>query len=173
MKKNDWSDPYSIKIDYSLAPPEFDDVILVLQQAAESGKYGRNDWLNGINFDSDRNYSSSMRHWREKREGVTKDKESGLHPLLHVACRALMEYTLDRRQQKEMDDWEQASLDDYGDIFDDDIDDYKEERKPMQYTQAQLAGMGIAKVQGFTMHPQHCECNVCCTYRKFTGTGER
>jgi hypothetical protein len=145
--KNDWKDPYKVKIDYSLAPPEFDDVILVLQQAAESGKYGRDDWLKGINFDSEKNYSSSMRHWRDKRKGVTKDKDSGLHPLLHVACRALMDYTLYKREEQKV----------FGVVQEAELSEC--------YGQAAKEGGTV----WHTVHPQYCECNVCSTYRSFGG----
>lgn len=86
------------RLRYELSPPEFDDVIKVLQHSAESGKYGENDWLNGINFDSIKNIASLQRHVRDYRLGNRIDKDNGLHPLLMVACRALMQYTLDTRE---------------------------------------------------------------------------
>lgn len=119
------------KLDYSLAPPEFDDVIEVLQHSAETGKYGRNDWLEGINFDSENNYSSSARHWRDYREGVRSDAENGLHPLLMVACRALMQYTLDKRNYKEYI-----------------------KRLDEECNHNQIAGL-------YEMHPQYCLCKTC------------
>lgn len=90
-----------MKLKYELAPTEFDDVVLVLQQAAESGKYEPNGWLEGKKFDRDSNIASIKRHVLEYRKGIMQDSESGLHPLLHVACRALMQYTLDQRNTKE------------------------------------------------------------------------
>lgn len=90
-----------IKLDYSLAPPEFDDVILVLQHSAETGKYGRNDWLEGRNFNTENSIASLQRHIRDYRLGLRNDRDNNLHPMLMVACRALMIYTLDKRGKKE------------------------------------------------------------------------
>src|SRR5665213_1638178 len=86
------------KIDYSLAPPEFDDVVLVLQHSAETGKYGRDDWLHGKQFDKEQSIASIKRHLNDYRQGSLNDKDNNLHPMLMVACRALMQYTLDKRQ---------------------------------------------------------------------------
>lgn len=91
----------NIKLDYTLAPPEFDDVILVLQKSAESGKYGRDDWLNGIQFDKEASIASIKRHLSDYRKGKTYDTDGGLHNMLYVACRALMQYTLDCREYEE------------------------------------------------------------------------
>jgi len=79
-------------------PEEFNDVIRVLEMGAI--KYGANSWLKGIHFNHRDNHASMSRHLAEAYVGQTKDAESGLHPLLHLATRALMEYTLDTRYSK-------------------------------------------------------------------------
>jgi hypothetical protein len=84
------------KIDYTLAPAEFDDVLLVLMNGAK--KYERNGWEKGIKFEKETNIASIKRHLAAYRAGESKDDESGLHHLLHAACRALMQYTLDKRE---------------------------------------------------------------------------
>ncbi len=83
------------KLDYTLMPEEFNDVILVLENGAK--KYERNGWEKGIKFEKEANIASIKRHLSEYRTGKLKDDESGLHPLLHVATRALMQYTVDKR----------------------------------------------------------------------------
>lgn len=72
-----------------LWPEEFYDVDLVLKMGAE--KYGPNDWLeesHAINHKS--NHDSMFHHLAESFTNKGRDFESGLHPLLHLACRALM-----------------------------------------------------------------------------------
>jgi len=83
------------KPDYSLWPPEFNDVIFALENGAE--KYGRDNWRESLMYPE--NYASMRRHLEANWVGDIKDKESGLHPLLHLACRALMEYAI----QKDID----------------------------------------------------------------------
>lgn len=78
-------------------PPEFQDTLLVLQMGAK--KYGANSWLEGNHFDIHKNHKSMSHHLLESYREVRKDHESGLDPLLHLACRALMEYTLRKRGQ--------------------------------------------------------------------------
>lgn len=90
-------DEESKKIDFTLMPVEFHDVVLVLQQAHESGKYEKNGWQEGIKFDEDSNNSSKQRHLDDLRQGLYIDEESGLDADLHLACRALMSYTLRKR----------------------------------------------------------------------------
>lgn len=85
-----------IKLDYTLSPSEFDDVILVLMNGAK--KYEPKGWEKGIKFEKEANLASIKRHISDYRQDKLADEESGLHPLLHVACRALMQYTLDKRQ---------------------------------------------------------------------------
>lgn len=76
-------------------PVEFQDVQKVLEMGAE--KYGANSWLRGIHFNHRDNNASMFRHLAESYCGKTADDESDLHPLLHLAARALMEYTLYKR----------------------------------------------------------------------------
>jgi len=90
------------RLRYDLMPVEFDDVVQVLQHSAHSGKYGENDWLNGVNFEPEKNLASIKRHIRDYRLGNRADKDNGLHPMLMVACRALMQYTLDVRSEKDV-----------------------------------------------------------------------
>lgn len=73
-------------------PLEFDDVVLPLVEGAK--KYPGDGWLEGKFFNRRDNHASMSRHLAEYYAGVTRDKESGLDPLLHLACRALMAYTV-------------------------------------------------------------------------------
>lgn len=85
------------KLDFTLLPVEFDDVVLVLQNSAESGKYEAKGWEKGKDFEAEKNLASTKRHINDYRMGLRLDADSGLHPLLHAACRCLMQYTLDKR----------------------------------------------------------------------------
>ena len=78
---------------YDLMPLEFNDVRMVLEMGAK--KYGAHDWEKeeGAVINHKNNHESMFRHLAESSSGVTQDKESGLHPLLHLATRALMGYT--------------------------------------------------------------------------------
>ncbi len=76
-------------------PKEFLDVQKVLEFGAT--KYGRDSWLNGNHFNHRDNHASMSRHLAEAYTGKAEDEESGLDPLLHLACRALMSYTLKQR----------------------------------------------------------------------------
>lgn len=60
-------------------------------------KYGANSWLAGKNFDAKSNHASMSRHLAEAYCGFDRDAESDLDPLLHLACRALMQYTMKQR----------------------------------------------------------------------------
>ena len=80
------------KIDY---PKEFLEVYKVLDIGAK--KYGANSWLKGEHFDHRRNCDSLFHHLAEAYNQKEKDEESGLDPLLHLACRSLMAYTLKKR----------------------------------------------------------------------------
>lgn len=73
-------------------PLEFDDVVLPLVEGAK--KYPGDGWLEGKFFNRRDNHASMSRHLAEYYAGATSDKESGLDPLLHIACRALMAYTV-------------------------------------------------------------------------------
>jgi hypothetical protein len=88
------------KIAFELMPVEFDDVAIVLQQAAQSGKYAANGWLEGKDFETEKNLASIKRHINDYRRGIKVDSDSGIHPLLHAACRLLMQYTVDSRKAK-------------------------------------------------------------------------
>ncbi len=73
-------------------PEEFEHFRKVLDMGAV--KYGANSWLKGQHFDVHRNHRSMSHHLLESYREVREDAESGLDPLLHLATRALMEYTL-------------------------------------------------------------------------------
>lgn len=76
-------------------PEEFKEVYKVLELGAK--KYGANSWLEGKHFTHRGNHASMSRHLAEAYNWKNTDEESGLDPLLHLACRALMEYTLKKR----------------------------------------------------------------------------
>jgi hypothetical protein len=76
-------------------PVEFSHVVKVLEMGAK--KYGANSWLKGNHFDTHKNHKSMAHHLLESYREDRVDHESGLDPLLHLACRALMEYTLRHR----------------------------------------------------------------------------
>lgn len=82
-------------IDNLEIPIEMYDFAKVLARSASSGKYPPNNWLqyDGKKCDHKSMHDSMFHHLAESYSGVTKDRESGLHPLLHLACRALMMYT--------------------------------------------------------------------------------
>ena len=76
-------------------PPEFNHTVKVLDMGAK--KYGANSWLSGNHFDVHVNHKSMAHHLLESYREIRKDHESNLDPLLHLATRALMEYTLRSR----------------------------------------------------------------------------
>jgi hypothetical protein len=78
-----------------VVPAEFDDILKVLEMGAK--KYGANSWLEGMHFNHKDNHASMSRHLAEAYMDVREDHESGLDPLLHLATRALMEYTMRKR----------------------------------------------------------------------------
>lgn len=84
-----------------LLPVEFLDVEKVFQSVIDDGKYKAHDWEYGVKFDAMKNYDSMFHHLCEARAGQVRDSETGLHPLLHLATRALMAYTLERRERNE------------------------------------------------------------------------
>lgn len=73
-------------------PKEMYHFVKVLEEGAK--KYGENSWMKGEHFNHRDNHASMSRHLAEGYMGQVRDKETGLHPYLHLACRALMEYTL-------------------------------------------------------------------------------
>ena len=79
-------------------PLEFNDVYKVLDFGAK--KYVANGWLIPGTLTHKANHDSMFHHLAESYNGITEDHESRLHPLLHLGCRALMEYTLLERQGK-------------------------------------------------------------------------
>ena len=89
---------------YSLAQSEFDDYLEVLVMGAK--KYEANGWLdpNGAKTSRKDMHASMFRHLAESSSGLTEDHESGLHPLLHLAARALMCYTRQKRGIKHDED---------------------------------------------------------------------
>lgn len=78
-------------------PKEFLDVYKVLDMGAT--KYGANSWLEGKHFNFRDNHASMCRHLAEHYCNKLVDQESGLDPLLHLAARALMLYTLRQRHK--------------------------------------------------------------------------
>jgi hypothetical protein len=81
------------KLDFTLIPLEFEDLALVAMNGAK--KYEPHGWEKG--FDKEQNLASIKRHLNDYRSGNMADSESKLHPLLHAAFRAMMQYTLDKR----------------------------------------------------------------------------
>jgi hypothetical protein len=79
------------------APIEMEDWIDVYEMGAE--KHGLDNWLkpNGKTSSHKDMHASMFRHLAESSAGIRADKESGLDPLLHLACRALMCYTRIKR----------------------------------------------------------------------------
>lgn len=77
--------------------PEFYDVEKVLEMGAK--KYAPNDWLksDGKCANIRSMHDSMFHHLAESFCGKLKDGESGLDPLLHLACRALMCYARRKR----------------------------------------------------------------------------
>lgn len=91
-----------ISIDKGLAfPLELFDFLQVLVDSANLGRYPENNWLKegreAINSDSKSMCASMFRHLAEASSGRTEDKDSGLHPLLHLASRAMMLYVRQKR----------------------------------------------------------------------------
>lgn len=76
-------------------PQEMFDFLQVLQQAANSGKYVEDNWLqiDGKGMNRLHNGTSMQNHLNQYRQGASSDPDSGLDPLLHLAARALMAYT--------------------------------------------------------------------------------
>ena len=78
-------------------PHEMFDFIKIMKSGAI--KHGTNTWLdpNGPKTSEKDMHASMGRHLSQSASGDLKDKDTGLDPLLHLACRALMLYT--RRQR--------------------------------------------------------------------------
>lgn len=78
-------------------PKEMNDWKKVLLASASSGHHKPNNWMdpNGSKSSQKDMYASMFRHLSESATGRREDKDSGLHPLLHLASRALMMYYRD------------------------------------------------------------------------------
>jgi hypothetical protein len=78
-------------------PVEFYDILKVLEFGSK--KYAVDSWrLRDIpSLQPQANHASMSRHLEEAYCGIRKDHESGLHPLLHLATRALMQYAREER----------------------------------------------------------------------------
>lgn len=78
-------------------PEEWQDLNLVIENGA--AKHGKNSWVSRDNpsLQHSANTSSMFRHLAEHYAGVDADNDSGLDPLLHLACRALMKYSRKKR----------------------------------------------------------------------------
>ena len=76
---------------------DFNDMLLVLEMGAK--KHGAHNWLkpNGSKSSHTQMHDSMFHHLSDSYVGKTQDEESGYHPLLHLACRALMYYTREKR----------------------------------------------------------------------------
>lgn len=83
---------------------EFYDFIKVLRFG--ENKHGKYNWLkvDGKKSSRDAMFNSMFHHLADAYAGSTADKESGLHPLLHLQSRAAMEYTLEQRGIVHKDD---------------------------------------------------------------------
>ena len=57
-----------------------------------ASKHGEDSWLlsDNVSLQHKANHASMSRHLSEHYCGVREDEESGLDPLYHLACRALM-----------------------------------------------------------------------------------
>lgn len=78
-------------------PLEFFDIQGIIEMGAN--KHGKDTWLRRDNpsLQHKANHASMSRHLAEAYCNVKEDHESGLHPLLHLATRALMAYTREVR----------------------------------------------------------------------------
>lgn len=85
----------------------FPEAFADMQKVVDLGgrKYGYGSFLDHDNPSLQRkaNHASMSRHLAEGYMGVTADKESGVHPYLHLAVRALMAYTRVVRNIKDAD----------------------------------------------------------------------
>lgn len=92
---------YKYVDNHPLLPAEFLDMEKVFEQVVRSGKYHAHDWEAGISFNKMKNFDSMFHHLCDARSGIGQDHESGLSPYLHLAIRALMAYTLEKREHEE------------------------------------------------------------------------
>lgn len=95
-------------------PKEFQDVFKILEFGIQKG-YSPDGWLAGDKFNEKDNDKSMLRHLIKQTtmdkseimdlvdscyQNQTHDDESGYSHLLHLACRALMKYTIKTREKK-------------------------------------------------------------------------
>ena len=85
-------------------PPEMMDWKHVMEMGA--AKHGANNWLNPSGSKSSHKdmHDSMFHHLAESFSNQRIDVESGLDPLLHLATRALMQYTRIKRGLIHSDD---------------------------------------------------------------------
>jgi hypothetical protein len=85
-------------------PDEMLDFINVIAMGAK--KYKMNNWLepNGRKCSEREMHDSMFHHLAESFSGFHRDVESGLDPLLHLACRSMMLYTRRMRGIRHEDD---------------------------------------------------------------------
>ena len=79
-----------------VSPIDFDEVKEAINNVTKMGskKHGINTWLDPANKSLQHisNHNSMFHHLSESFTGKIKDDESGIHPLIHLAWRALAEY---------------------------------------------------------------------------------
>lgn len=82
-------------------PKEMFDFLEVMAMGA--AKHGPDNWLqkNGAKSSHKQMHDSMFHHLADSYANLRVDEESGLDPLLHLACRALMIYT---RKKRGLDD---------------------------------------------------------------------
>ena len=85
--------------DEKLTPPEFTEWLEEVLQFGIAKGYGKHSWKEGIHFNHRDNHSSMWRHLAESYCGTGQDHESGLHPLKHVAVRALMQVWFEEQSE--------------------------------------------------------------------------
>lgn len=61
-------------------------------------KYGELDWYYTTTNVLMTNHDSMFHHLAQSYNHMTQDHESKFHPVLHLACRAVMQFTVDHKQ---------------------------------------------------------------------------
>ena len=83
-----------------LSPIDFNGVLLALNKVTATGaeKHGMNSWMDPMNNSLEHiaNHNSMFHHLAESFAGHTCDKDSGVHPLIHLAWRALAAYHMEQ-----------------------------------------------------------------------------
>ncbi len=84
--------------------PELFDFLDVIENGAK--KYAPGNWLkvDGKTASHKDMHNSIFHHVAESYAGLEKDRDSGLNPKLHGACRLLMSYTRQKRGIKHVND---------------------------------------------------------------------